>query len=120
VIAAELTGQGRSRLYGINFDTDSAQLRPDAQPEVQELLSVLKANPAWKIAIGGHTDSTGTAPHNLDLSKRRAESVMAALVKGGIGAGRMSAQGFGQTQPVAGNDTELGRAQNRRVEVVRQ
>ena len=119
VIASELANSGRSRLYGINFDTDSASLRPDALPEVDELFSVLKADPKLRVSIEGHTDTTGTPAHNLDLSKHRADAVMTELVKRGIAAARMTAAGFGQTKPVASNDTEIGRAQNRRVEVVK-
>ena len=120
VIASELANSGRSRLYGINFDTDSAALRSDALPEVGELFSVLKADPKLRVSIEGHTDTTGTPAHNLDLSRHRADAVMAELVKRGIAAARMTAAGFGQTKPVASNDTEIGRAQNRRVEVVKQ
>ena len=119
-VATALAGEGRVRLYGINFDTDSDHLRGDAKPAVDQLLAALKANAAWKVTIEGHTDSTGNAAHNLDLSQRRAVSVKAALVAGGIGADRLTTQGFGQTKPVAANDTDIGRAQNRRVEVVRQ
>jgi outer membrane protein OmpA-like peptidoglycan-associated protein len=119
-VASALASEGRVRLYGINFDVDSDHLRGDAKPAVDQLLAALKANAAWKIAIEGHTDSTGNAAHNLDLSQRRAAAVKAALVTGGINAGRLTTQGFGQTKPVAANDTDLGRAQNRRVEVVRQ
>jgi outer membrane protein OmpA-like peptidoglycan-associated protein len=119
VVASELAGAGPVRIYGINFDVDSDHLRPDAKPALDQLLAALKANPAWKISIEGHTDSTGNAPHNLDLSQRRAAAVKAALVAAGIEAGRMTTAGFGQTKPVASNDTSIGRAQNRRVEVVR-
>lgn len=120
IIAAELASAGRVRLYGINFDTDSDRIRPDAKPALDELLGALKSHPEWHVSIEGHTDSTGTAAHNMDLSLRRANAVKAALVAGGIAAGRLAAQGFGQTKPVASNDTDIGRAQNRRVEVVRQ
>ena len=119
-IASELARQGRSRLYGINFDLDSATLRADARPEIEELVSVLKADPKLRLSIEGHTDSTGTPAHNLDLSKRRAEAVMAQLAAAGIAPSRMTAAGYGQSKPVAGNDSEIGRAQNRRVEAVRQ
>jgi OOP family OmpA-OmpF porin len=118
-IAGELKTNGKSVLYGINFDTDSARLRADASPEIAELLAVLKAVPTMHVSIDGHTDSTGNAGHNLDLSKNRAESVKTALIAGGIAAERMTTQGFGQSKPVAPNDTEIGRAQNRRVEVIR-
>jgi outer membrane protein OmpA-like peptidoglycan-associated protein len=72
------------------------------------------------VEIGGHTDSTGGAQHNLELSRMRSESVRAALVgRYGIAAGRLSARGYGATMPVDGNDTAEGRARNRRVELVR-
>ncbi len=119
IMASELAAAGHVRIYGINFDTDSDHLRPDAKPALDELLGALKANADWKVSIEGHTDSTGNAAHNLDLSQRRAASVKIALVTAGIAADRLTTAGFGQTKPVASNDTAIGRAQNRRVEVVR-
>ncbi len=120
LVAASLAGQGRVRLYGINFDTESDVLRPDAKPALDQLVAALKANADWKVTVEGHTDSTSTPPHNIDLSRRRATAVKAYLVGAGIAADHLDAAGYGQDKPVAGNDTALGRAQNRRVEVVRQ
>jgi outer membrane protein OmpA-like peptidoglycan-associated protein len=115
-----LATQQRVRLYGINFDTDSDHLRADAAATVGQLIAALKGHADWKVAVEGYTDSTGSADHNRELSDRRAAAVKAALVAGGIAAGRLTSSGFGADKPVATNDTEIGRAQNRRVEVVRQ
>ncbi len=120
IVATQLAAEGHVRIYGINFDVDSDHLRADAKPAIDELLAALKANPTWHVSIEGHTDASGNAAHNLDLSQRRAASVKAALVAAGIAADRMKTAGFGQTKPVAPNDTAIGRAQNRRVEVVKQ
>jgi len=106
---------------GILFDTDSDRIKPESAPVVKMIAKGLEANPALKLLIEGHTDSTGDAGHNLDLSKRRAEalkSVLAAQFK--IDASRLSTAGLGATKPVDTNDTPQGRAQNRRVELVKQ
>lgn len=119
VIATGLAGAKRVRLYGINFDTDSDVIRADARPSLDQLVAALKANPAWALTIEGHTDNTGATARNRDLGARRAAAVKAALVAAGIPAGRLKAAGFGADQPVASNATVDGRAQNRRVEAVR-
>ena len=116
----KLLSEGRVRVYGILFDLDSAMIRPESKPVLDEVLGVLKGEPGWKLTIEGHTDSTGGDGHNLALSQQRADSVKAYLVAGGIDAGRLLTKGFGAGKPVADNATELGRAQNRRVELVRQ
>ena len=120
MIADTLAQQGRIRLYGINFDVDSDRLRADATPALEQLSAALKANTGWRVTVEGHTDSTSTAAHNMELSARRAVAVKAWLAQAGIGVERVSTAGFGQDKPVAGNDTALGRSENRRVEVVRE
>ncbi len=118
-LAKEMGANGRARLYGINFDTDSAVLRPDSKPALEAILALAKAQPGWTFTIEGHTDSTATPAHNQALSEQRAAAVGAWLVNAGVAAGRLKPQGFGATKPVAGNETALGRAQNRRVELVK-
>lgn len=109
---------GRVALH-INFDTDKATLRPDAQPVIEEIHKLLSGDPGLKLSIEGHTDNTGTPAHNQDLSTARARSVLGALVGLGIDPARLSSRGYGQDKPVADNTTEDGRAQNRRVELVK-
>jgi outer membrane protein OmpA-like peptidoglycan-associated protein len=115
----DLAASGRARLYGILFDTDSARIRPESKPTLDEVVRLLSSEPKWSLTIEGHTDATGTASHNQTLSEQRASSVKEYLVEKGIDAKRLTAVGFGQSKPVADNATELGRAQNRRVELVR-
>jgi outer membrane protein OmpA-like peptidoglycan-associated protein len=115
----DLAAQGRARLYGILFDTDSARLKAESLPTLDEVVRLLAAEPAWSLVVEGHTDSTSTAAHNQTLSEQRAKSVLDYLTGKGVAASRLSAAGFGQSRPVADNATELGRAQNRRVELVR-
>ena len=92
-------------------------LELNAKPYIKGLTT----NPSLKVRIEGHTDSTGAADHNLDLSRRRAEAVKAVLVSQfSVDAGRLTTAGLGATKPVDSNDTPQGRAQNRRVELVKQ
>lgn len=103
----------------INFDTDKATLRADAQPVIAEIGKLLQADPTLRLSIEGHTDNTGNAAHNQELSTARARSVLGALVGLGVDPGRLQSKGFGQDKPVADNGTDAGRAQNRRVELVK-
>ncbi|HQP75493.1 MAG TPA: OmpA family protein [Acidobacteriota bacterium] len=116
----DLAATGRSRLYGILFDIDSTAIRPESKPVLDEVIQLLKAEPAWRLTIEGHTDSAGDDAHNLKLSQGRAEAVKAYLAGQGIDAGRLEAKGLGESKPVADNATELGRARNRRVELVKE
>jgi outer membrane protein OmpA-like peptidoglycan-associated protein len=110
----------RIDVYGIYFDVNSHQLRPESDPLLREIADALERNPRWLVEIGGHTDATGSVQQNLELSRMRSESVRAALVgRYGVPAGRLSARGYGATMPIDVNDTPEGRARNRRVELVR-
>ena len=113
-----IDADGHVALY-INFDIDKATLRPDAQPVIAEIDKLLAGDPALRLSIQGHTDNTGTAAHNKELSAARARSVLGALVGLGTDPSRLESKGLGQGQPIAGNDTEAGRARNRRVELVK-
>jgi OOP family OmpA-OmpF porin len=114
----ELNKNGFIALY-INFDTNKTELKADGQATVKEIVAMLKAAPAMKISIEGHTDNVGAAAANKSLSDGRAKSVMNAVAAGGIAANRLSAAGFGADKPIADNRSEDGRAKNRRVELVK-
>ena len=116
----QLKATGRAKIYGIRFGLDSAVIKDVSYPVLTEIVDLLKTDAALHLAIEGHTDGTGAAAHNQTLSEQRAASVKAYLVEQGVAAGRLTTAGFGAGKPVADNDNELGRAQNRRVELVRQ
>lgn len=113
-----LDEEGSVAIYGINFDVDRAVLKLGAEEALIEMVKLMKNNPDLKIEIQGHTDNTGSADHNLDLSTRRADTVKKFLLLYGIEASRMVSKGYGEEKPVATNDTEEGRAMNRRVELI--
>jgi len=101
----------------IHFQTNAATILPDSDGLLTEIAQVINQNPQiGVIRIEGHTDSQGNGRYNRVLSQRRADAVVARLVQNGVAPGRMQAQGFGEERPVGSNDTEEGRAQNRRVE----
>lgn len=112
---------GRYVTHGILFDVDSDRIKPESAATIKMIASGLQSNAGSNFVIEGHTDSTGDAAHNMDLSQRRAEAVKSVLVSQfGIDGARLSTKGFGATKPVASNNTPQGRAENRRVEFVRQ
>ena len=116
----KLSAEKRARIYGILFDFNSATLRPESKPVLEEVRGLLAGEPTWALTIEGHTDAVGGGDQNQTLSQKRAEAVKAYLVTGGIAPERLKTAGFGESKPVADNATELGRAQNRRVELVRE
>ncbi len=116
-----LAGEGRIALYGIYFDTAQATLKPESKPQLEEMAKLLRQQPALRVFIVGHTDNQGGFEANMALSRRRAEAVVAALVKDHkIDAKRLAAQGAANIAPVASNGSEAGRGRNRRVELVEQ
>jgi outer membrane protein OmpA-like peptidoglycan-associated protein len=118
-IANDLEQFKRSRVYGINFDSDSVQIKAESIPTLDKIASLLRKRADWKMTIEGHTDSTFTPEHNQQLSERRAQAVKNYLAAAGIAPSRLKVVGYGASKPVADNDTPLGRAQNRRVELTR-
>ena len=119
VMAKGLRETGRIALYGIYFDTDRAEVKPESRPTLEQIAKLLISQVSLSVFIVGHTDNQGPFAYNLDLSRRRAEAVAAELVKNyGIGAPRLRTAGVGLLAPVGSNANEAGRALNRRVELV--
>lgn len=120
-LAGSISETGRVVVHGIYFDTDKADLKPQSEPALAEIVRMLKSDAGLKVYVVGHTDNVGTFDHNIKLSKDRAAAVVNALVsKHGIAAARLTPFGDGPTAPVASNKDEGGRAKNRRVELVAQ
>lgn len=120
-IADDLSAQGRAVFYGIFFDFDKADIKPESAPQLAEMAKALKSSPKLKVYIVGHSDNQGKLDYNLSLSQRRADAVVKALsTSHGIAAARMTAKGAGPLAPLASNRDEPGRAKNRRVEMVEQ
>ena len=114
-----LHDSGRVALYGLYFDTDKDVVKAESQPTLDEIAKLLQSDPSMRLHVVGHTDNQGQAAYNLDLSRRRAASVVRELtVKFRIAANRLDAFGCGLYSPVAPNTTDDGREKNRRVELV--
>ena len=110
-----LTETGEFTTRGIYFDSDSDVLRPESTPTLEDIRSTLTSNPDLRVMIEGHTDDRGDVDYNLDLSQRRARSVVMYLTENGVDGGQVDAIGKGEGEPVADNTNAGGRAENRRV-----
>jgi len=115
----DIATTGRAVVYGIYFDLDSANIKPESKPNLKAIADMLKINTSLRLYVVGHTDMTGGIDYNVGLSLERAESVVKALVNEyGIAAGRLTGKGVGPLCPVGSNKDESGRKLNRRVELV--
>ena len=116
-----LDTSGKVAVYGILFDTNKADIKPESRASLEQIGMLLKQKTSLKLHVVGHTDNVGTLPANIDLSKRRAEAVVVALASSySIARDRLTANGVASLAPVASNGDEAGRAKNRRVELVLQ
>ena len=121
VFSNDIRTTGHAAVYGIYFDTGKSNIKPESAQAISEIAKLLKSNPSLKIYVVGHTDNVGGVDSNIKLSQSRADAVVQELVKNnGVAASRLRAFGCGQFAPVTTNDTEDGRAKNRRVELVKQ
>ena len=120
VMRNDLASTGRTIVHGIYFDTASAAIKPESEAALSEMVKLLNGSPALKVYIVGHTDSVGSLESNLKLSSDRAASVVKAITARGVAASRLKSAGVGPYSPVASNDTDEGKAKNRRVELVKQ
>ena len=118
-MAEEIFETGSISIYGILFDFDKADIKPESAATIKEIATLLNDNPDLKLFIVGHTDNKGSLDYNTELSQKRAQAVVAVLInEHGIGSGRVTPKGLGFLAPVASNSSEEGRAKNRRVELV--
>jgi OOP family OmpA-OmpF porin len=118
-MGTEISTRGSVAIYGIYFDTDRAEVKPESRPTLSEIATLLKQNGKLELIVVGHTDNNGTLDYNLDLSLRRAQAVVAALTSDfGVARNRLEAHGVGFLSPVAPNTSEENRAKNRRVQLL--
>lgn len=120
-MARDLARSGKVAIYGIYFEFDKAELKPESAPTLREIAQLLGDRPQLRLHVVGHTDNVGQLDYNMRLSKARAEAVVEALTADyGIASGRLRAAGVGPLAPAAANTSDDGRAKNRRVELVEQ
>ncbi|MEW6570286.1 MAG: OmpA family protein [Nitrospirota bacterium] len=120
-LMSDIQATGHASVYGIYFDFNKADIKPESEAAIKEIAKLLQQNSRLKLYVVGHTDNVGTLDYNMKLSKARADAVVKELVaKYKISAQRLNAFGVGSLAPVASNDVEEGRAKNRRVELVKQ
>ncbi len=116
-IGADLAMNCHVAIYGVLFDFNKSTLQPVSDPVLQQILLLLEKEPSLSLEIQGHTDNVGNDAYNQTLSEARAKSVVAWLTVHGVAANRLTAKGYGKTQPIADNSTDEGRSKNRRVEI---
>ncbi|MEA1965276.1 MAG: DUF4892 domain-containing protein [Candidatus Aerophobetes bacterium] len=120
-LAKNIARTGHVAVYGIYFDTDKAEVKPESEPVFKEITKLLRQNPKLKLYVVGHTDIVGSLTYNMKLSQARANAVVTKLISEySVNEKRLEAHGVGFLTPVASNKTEEGRAKNRRVELVEQ
>jgi OOP family OmpA-OmpF porin len=118
-IARQFAKDCHVALYGVLFDFNKAILKPESDGVLQRVLAFVQKDPKLMLEVQGHTDNVGGDEYNQKLSEARSNSVLAWLTQHGIAASRLSFKGYGKTRPVATNDSDEGRAKNRRVEIAR-
>jgi OOP family OmpA-OmpF porin len=120
-LMSDIQATGHASVYGIYFDFDKADIKPESEPTIKEIAKLLQENSSLKLHVVGHTDNVGNIDYNMKLSKARADGVVKELTtKYKVSAQRLKAYGVGSLAPVASNKTDEGRAKNRRVELVEQ
>lgn len=113
-----MVSDGKFITYGITFDIGKSTIKPESMGEINRIVKLMSENPELKFSVEGHTDNTGSATNNQSLSEARSQAIVDKLVEMGVDAGRLTAVGKGQNNPIADNSTDEGRAKNRRVEFV--
>ena len=119
-LGAAISDAGRVAIYGIYFDYDKAAVKPESQPQLDQMVTYLQKNPELRVYVVGHTDNKGALDYNMKLSGERATSVVKALLAAGVDKSRIVPKAAGPIAPLASNHTPEGQAKNRRVELVEQ